>query len=67
MPFGGDQAFLSVEAYEVGHRSDKRGVNLISDALPFGWLWYLDAAAAAPGRLSNVACRGFTYENAAVA
>ena len=25
---------MSVEAYEVGQRSDKRGVNLISDALP---------------------------------
>jgi hypothetical protein len=24
----------------VGQRSDKRGVNLISDALPFGRLWY---------------------------
>jgi Domain of unknown function (DUF5069) len=23
-----------------GQRSDKRGVNLISDALPFGRLWY---------------------------
>ena len=44
--FWGDQAVLSVEAYEVGHRSDKRGVNLICDALPFGRLWYLDAAAA---------------------
>ena len=31
---------MSVEAYEVGQRSDKRGVNLISDALPFGRLWY---------------------------
>jgi hypothetical protein len=24
----------------VSQRSDKRGVNLISDALPFGRLWY---------------------------
>ena len=31
---------MSVEAYEVGHRSDKRGVNLISDALPYSPLWY---------------------------
>jgi hypothetical protein len=31
---------MGVEAYEVGQRSDKRGVNLISDALPFGRLWY---------------------------
>jgi hypothetical protein len=26
---------MGVEAYEVSQRSDKRGVNLISDALPF--------------------------------
>jgi len=31
---------MSIEAYEVGQRSDKRGVNRISDALPFGALWY---------------------------
>jgi hypothetical protein len=31
---------MSVEAYEVGERSDKRGVDLISDVLPFGRLWY---------------------------
>jgi hypothetical protein len=31
---------MSVEAYEVRKRSDKRGVNRISDALPFGGLWY---------------------------
>jgi hypothetical protein len=37
---------MSVEAYEVGQRSDKRGVDLISEALPFGRLWYEDASAA---------------------
>jgi hypothetical protein len=26
--------------YEVRSRKDKRGVDLISDALPFGRLWY---------------------------
>jgi hypothetical protein len=26
--------------YEVRPRCDKRGVNLISDVLPFGGLWY---------------------------
>ena len=26
--------------YEVRSRKDHRGVNLISDALPFGRLWY---------------------------
>ena len=39
---------MGVEAYEVSQRSDKRGVNLISDALPFGRLWYGE-----PNALSN--------------
>ena len=30
----------SQHVYEVRPRSDKRGVDLISDALPFGRLWY---------------------------
>jgi len=30
----------SVHAYEVRPRKDKRGFDLISDALPFGGLWY---------------------------
>jgi hypothetical protein len=36
---------------EVRPRKDKRGVDLISDALPFGRLWYgeLDAVANAIG------------------
>jgi hypothetical protein len=29
-----------MHAYEVRPRRDERGVNLISDALPFGRLWY---------------------------
>jgi hypothetical protein len=29
-----------VHAYEIRPRNDKRGVDLISDALPFGRLWY---------------------------
>ena len=29
-----------IHAYEIRPRKDKRGVNLISDALPFGRLWY---------------------------
>jgi hypothetical protein len=32
--------------YEVRPRKDHRGVDLISDVLPFGRLWYLDAAVA---------------------
>jgi len=30
----------TARVYEVRPRSDKRGVNLISHALPFGRLWY---------------------------
>jgi len=29
-----------LHVHEVRPRSDKRGVDLISDALPFGRLWY---------------------------
>jgi hypothetical protein len=35
-------------AYEVCPRKDKRGVDLISDALPFGRLWYGE-----PNAISN--------------
>jgi len=37
--------FMSTDVYEVRPRSDKRGVNLISDVLPFGRLWYADQSA----------------------
>ena len=30
----------TMHAYEVRPRKDHRGVDLISDALPFGRLWY---------------------------
>ena len=32
--------------YEAHPREDRRGVDLISDALSFGRLWYEDASAA---------------------
>jgi hypothetical protein len=32
--------------YEIRPRKDHRGVDLISDALPFGRLWYGDPNAA---------------------
>jgi hypothetical protein len=32
--------------YEVRPRKDKRGVDLICDALPFGGLWYTKASDA---------------------
>jgi hypothetical protein len=35
----------SQHVYEVRRRKDHRGVDLISDALPFGRLWYGEANA----------------------
>jgi hypothetical protein len=32
--------------YEIRPRKDKRGFNLISDALPFGRLWYVEVSDA---------------------
>jgi hypothetical protein len=37
---------LSIHLYEVRPRKDKRGVDLISDALPFVGLWYAGPNAA---------------------
>jgi hypothetical protein len=37
-----------MHAYEVRPRKDHRGVDLISDALPFGGLWY-----AGPDAIAN--------------
>ena len=34
-----------MQTYEVRPRKDKRGVDLISDALPFGRLWYGESNA----------------------
>jgi hypothetical protein len=36
----------SQNVYEVRPRDDKRGVDLISDALPFSRLWYAEPDAA---------------------
>jgi hypothetical protein len=35
-----------MHVYEVRPRKDKRGVDLISDALPFGRLWYGESNTA---------------------
>ncbi len=35
-----------LHAYEIRPRKDHRGVDLISDALPFGRLWYVEASDA---------------------
>jgi hypothetical protein len=39
-------AQLSMHVYEVRPRKDHRGFDLISDALPFGQLWYEQAPDA---------------------
>jgi hypothetical protein len=31
---------MSIDVYEIRPRKDHRGVDLISDVLPFGRLWY---------------------------
>jgi hypothetical protein len=36
----------SIHIYEIRPRADKRGVDLISDVLPFGRLWYDGPEAA---------------------
>ena len=37
---------LPIDAYEVRPRKDKRGIDLISDALPFRRLWYTELSDA---------------------
>jgi hypothetical protein len=34
-----------VHVYEIRPRTDKRGLDLISDVLPFGGLWYAEPDA----------------------
>jgi len=48
----------SAHFYEVRSRKDKRGVDLISDALPFGRLWYdgLEAVSNAMGYAEQYSC-----------
>ncbi len=41
-----------IHVYEVRPRKDHRGVDLISDALPFGRSWYDGPQAAANGVLA---------------
>jgi hypothetical protein len=48
-PAGAAVMTNSQHVYEVRPRKDKRGVDLISDALPFGRLWY-----AGPNAVANV-------------
>jgi hypothetical protein len=37
---------IPAQLYEVRPCKDKRGVDLISDVLPFGRLWYLEVSHA---------------------
>jgi hypothetical protein len=39
---------IPAHVYEIRPRKDHRGVDLISDALPFGRLWYIE-----PNAISN--------------
>jgi hypothetical protein len=39
----------SQHVYEIRPRKDRRWVDLISDALPFGRLWYNEPAAISNG------------------
>jgi hypothetical protein len=48
MIINGPQLSMAMHAYEVRPRSDKRAVDLISDVLPFGRLWYGE-----PNAISN--------------
>jgi hypothetical protein len=38
--FSGPGVPPAIHSYEIRPRKDRRGVDLISDALPFGRLWY---------------------------
>ena len=44
--------------YEVRPRKDKRGVDLISDALPFGRLGYEQA----PDAIDYAKCRSYSHD-----
>jgi hypothetical protein len=49
-------------AYEVRPRKDHRGIDLISDALPFGRLWYGEPEAADVIRTEIIYCGDFLRE-----
>jgi hypothetical protein len=44
-----------MHVYEVRPRKDHRGFDLISDALPFGRLWYTHAASSLKFHLAEAA------------
>lgn len=60
----GSRVLPATHIYDIRPRSDRRGFHLISDALPFGKLWYGDAEAAASyavfyGRSKDIQIRFF--------
>ena len=44
---------MSIDLYEVRPRKDKRGVDLISDVLPFARLWYAGPGAVSTDRVTS--------------
>ena len=52
---------IPAHVYEIRLRKDKRGVDLISDALPFGRLWY-DGPNAISNAIGYVKHRGRSYD-----
>jgi hypothetical protein len=53
---------MSIDLCEIRPRRDKRGVDLISHALPFGGLWYDGPNACSDSRFSG--SNGFRLLNA---
>ena len=51
-----DQAMQPTHLYEVRPRKDKRGFDVISDALPFGRPWYAEPNAINQGAKNLRAC-----------
>jgi hypothetical protein len=51
----------SAHVYEVRPRKDHRGVDLISDALPFGRLWY-DGPNAASNAVDHAKFRSRSHD-----
>jgi hypothetical protein len=41
----------STDVYEIRSRRDRRGIDLISDVLPFGRLWYAEPNAISPRQI----------------
>jgi hypothetical protein len=51
------QVKIVMHVYEIRPRKDHRGVDLISDALPFGRLWYGEPNAIGYAKHRSRSCR----------